>query len=143
MERMADAHRWDVLLAVAVGGALGSLARYGLGVALPHPPGGLAVATLLGNALGCLALGALMTALTHATDPPRLLRPFLGVGVLGGFTTFSTYVLDAVEAARLGHPGIAVVYAAGSVVASLAAVAVGMVVTRAALHHLPARRTSS
>ncbi|MFC4000940.1 fluoride efflux transporter FluC [Prauserella oleivorans] len=139
---MADTHRWDVLLAVAMGGALGSLARYGLGLALPHPPGGLAVATLLGNVLGCLALGALMTALARTTDPPRLLRPFLGVGVLGGFTTFSTYVLDAVEAARLGHAGIAVVYAVGSVVASLVAVAVGMGVTHAALRRSAARRVS-
>ncbi|PXY30835.1 fluoride efflux transporter CrcB [Prauserella flavalba] len=127
---MAATHRADVLLAIAAGGALGSLARYGLGVALPHPPGGFAVSTLLVNVAGCLLIGMLMVVITQTAQPHRLLRPFVGVGLLGGFTTFSTYVLDAIESVRHGRPGIALLYAAGSVVCSLAAVAVGMLVTR-------------
>ncbi|MFD6793881.1 MULTISPECIES: fluoride efflux transporter FluC [Prauserella salsuginis group] len=120
---MTGTRHWDVLPAVAAGGALGSLARYGLGVALPSPAG---VATLLGNVAGCLALGALMAVLTRRPAPPRLLRPFLGVGVLGGFTTFSTYVLDALSTARDGHLVAAFAYAAGSVLASVLAVVAGI-----------------
>ncbi|GAA1225502.1 CrcB family protein [Prauserella halophila] len=120
---MTGIRRWDVLLAVAAGGALGSLARYGLGAALPSPAG---VATLLGNVAGCLALGALMAVLTRQAPQPRLLRPFLGVGVLGGFTTFSTYVLDALSTAYDGHLVTAFAYAAGSVLASLLAVVAGI-----------------
>lgn len=124
---MIGTGRWDVLLAVAAGGALGSLARYELGTALPSPTG---AATLLGNVAGCLALGALMAVLARKPAQPRLLRPFLGVGVCGGFTTFSTYVLDALSTACDGYLAAAFAYAAGSVLASLLAVAAGVAGTR-------------
>lgn len=124
---MTDTHRWDVLAAVAAGGALGSLARYGLGTLLPSPAG---VATLIGNVAGCLALGALMAVLTRRPDPPRLLRPFQGVGVLGGFTTFSTYVLDALSTVSDGRLVAGFAYAAGSVLASLLAVVAGIAAVR-------------
>lgn len=127
---MTEAYRWDVLLAVAAGGGLGSLARYGLGTVLPSPAG---AATLLGNVTGCLALGALTAFLTRRPRAPRLLRPFLGVGVLGGFTTFSTYVLDALTTAYDGRAPAAFAYAAGSVFASLLAVAAGIACVRFAL----------
>jgi CrcB protein len=121
--------RWDVLLAIGAGGALGSLARYGLSVALPHARGDFAVATLLTNVLGCLLIGVLMAVLTPTTHP--LLRPFLGVGVLGGFTTFSTFVTDTLEAATTGRLLASAAYALASVVLGLAAVAAGLTVTHA------------
>ncbi len=121
-------HRGDVLLAVAAGGALGSLTRYGLAELLPHPPGGFAVATLVTNVLGCLGLGTLMAFVEHG-GPSRLVRPFLGVGFLGGFTTVSTFALDTVEAVLRGHVGVAVAYVGGSLAASLPAVAAGFVGT--------------
>ncbi|OLT43084.1 chromosome condensation protein CrcB [Saccharomonospora sp. CUA-673] len=126
---MTRTRHWDVLLAVAAGGALGSLARYGLGLALPSPAG---VATVLANVAGCLALGALMAILSLRARSPRLLRPFLGVGVLGGFTTFSTYVLDTLSAADGGRLVASFAYAAGSVFASLLAVVVGICLARLA-----------
>lgn len=130
---MRRAGHWDVLLVIAVGGALGSLARYGLAVALPHPPGDLALSTLLANVLGCLLIGVLMVVISQLAQPHRLLRPFLGIGVLGGFTTFSTYVVDAMYSVLQGRPGLAIGYAVGSVLASLFAVAAGMLVTRAVI----------
>lgn len=125
--------RWDVPLAVAAGGAIGSLARYGLAVALPTPPGGFPWATLLANVCGCLLIGALMAALTEAGRPHRLLRPFVGIGVLGGFTTLSTYVVEVIDAGAAGAPGVAVLYGLGTVVTALLAVVAGLVLTRAAL----------
>ncbi|MBK1788792.1 fluoride efflux transporter FluC [Prauserella cavernicola] len=140
---MPGTHRIDVLLAVAAGGALGSLARYGLAVALPHPPGGFAVATLLANVAGCLLIGVLMAVLLRARRPHRLLRPFFGVGMLGGFTTFSTYVLDAVESVQLGRPAIALLYATISVLVSLAAVAAGWSAAHALLRRRVLTRSAS
>ncbi|NIJ12649.1 CrcB protein [Saccharomonospora amisosensis] len=130
---MRRAGQWDVLLVIAAGGALGSLARYGLTVALPHPRGGLALSTLLANVLGCLLIGVLMVVISQLAQPHRLLRPFLGIGLLGGFTTFSTYVVDAMRSVLEGRPGLAIGYAVGSVLASLVAVAAGMLVTRAVI----------
>jgi CrcB protein len=125
------ATRWDVLLAIGVGGALGSLARYGLSVAVPHARGDFALATLLTNVLGCLLIGALMAILTTTARPHPLLRPFLGVGVLGGFTTFSTFVTDTLDAATTGRILGSLLYLVASVALCLAAVTAGLTATRA------------
>lgn len=85
---------------VAVGGALGASARYGAGLLLPTPEGAFPWTTFTVNVVGCALLGGLMVLLTErptewSTAPPHpLLRPFLGTGFCGGFTTFSTYALD-------------------------------------------------
>jgi len=120
-----------VLLAIFAGGALGSLARYGLSVALPHERGEFAVSTLLTNVLGCLLIGVLMALLTTTARPHHLLRPFLGVGVLGGFTTFSTFVADTLDATGTGRILGALAYLAASVVLGLVAVTAGLAATRA------------
>ncbi|OXM52827.1 chromosome condensation protein CrcB [Amycolatopsis thailandensis] len=132
---MADAasfarSRWDVLAAVGVGGALGSLARYGLSVALPHSRGQFALSTFATNVSGCLLIGILMAALTATADPHRLLRPFLGVGILGGYTTFSTYATDTLDLVTNGRPFTGLAYAFGTVVAALVAVYAGHEITR-------------
>ncbi|WP_091308305.1 fluoride efflux transporter FluC [Amycolatopsis tolypomycina] len=129
---MISVPRWDVLAAIGAGGALGSLARYGLSLAIPHARGEFAVATLLTNVLGCLLIGVLMAILTTAAHPHHLLRPFLGVGILGGFTTFSTFVTDTLDAATTGRLAGSLAYAAASVGLCLAAVAAGLAATRAA-----------
>lgn len=120
-----------VVSAVAVGGALGAEARYGLATALPHTPGAWPWSTLLANVSGCLLIGVLMVLVTerHAAHP--LVRPLLGVGVLGGYTTFSTYAVDAVTTVEADRPGLALLYVAVTPLLALAATAVGIAVTRA------------
>ncbi|SCL52173.1 camphor resistance protein CrcB [Micromonospora eburnea] len=122
------AHPGTVLGVIAAGGVLGALARAGLQTAFPHPPTGFPWATFGVNVVGCLLIGALMAVLTARPAGP-LLRPFLGVGVLGGFTTFSTYVVDAQRAVTAGAPGTALAYLAATLVGALLAVWTGDAVT--------------
>ncbi|MFF4874563.1 fluoride efflux transporter FluC [Micromonospora sp. NPDC000668] len=127
------AHRAAVLGAIAAGGVLGTLARAGLQAAFPHHPGGFAWATFGINVGGCLLIGVLMAVLGHLGGGPPLARPFLGVGVLGGFTTFSTYAMDIHQAVAAGAPQIALAYLAATLVGALAAVWVGDALTAATL----------
>lgn len=123
--------RAGVVLAVAAGGAIGSVARYGLSVALPHAPGQFPLATLLINVSGCLLIGMLMATISASANPHRLLRPFLGVGVLGGFTTLSTYAVEVLETDAVW---LAVLYSVSTVLLALTATTVGLVVTRALIN---------
>ncbi len=118
------------MAAIAAGGALGASARYGVGVALPHPPDRLPWATLLVNVSGCLLIGALMVLIVEVWVAHRLVRPFLGVGVLGGYTTFSTYTVEAQQLLQAGRPGLALAYLAITIVAALLAVQAGVTLTR-------------
>lgn len=123
------AHPTAVLGAIAVGGVLGALARAGAQAAVGHRPGGFPWATFAVNVSGCLLIGALMVLLTRVWGGRPLLRPFLGVGVLGGFTTFSAYVVDVRTALLAGAVPTALGYLVGTLVAGLLAVAVGEAVT--------------
>jgi fluoride exporter len=123
-----------VVAVVAAGGALGSLARWGLGQLLAPRPGGppgFPWATFTANVTGCLLLGALSVFLAERRPTSRLLRLFIGVGVLGGFTTFSTLMLETRSLLTAGRPGLALGYVATSVLAGLAAVVAGMRLMRA------------
>jgi fluoride exporter len=124
---------WAVLGAISVGGALGALARYGIAYALPSGPTGFPWATFLINVSGCLLIGALMVLVTDVWGGRRLIRPFLGVGVLGGYTTFSTYVVDIQRLVNAGAPATALGYLAATLLAALAAVYAGATVTRLAI----------
>ncbi|MEU8125561.1 CrcB family protein [Spirillospora sp. NPDC049024] len=121
---------WAVLGAIAAGGALGALARYGLGSAFPHRVGEFPWAVFWVNVSGCLLIGVLMVLVTETWQAHRLVRPFLGVGVLGGFTTFSTYIVDVQEMVGRGAPLVGLAYLAGTLAAALAAVCAGVRVTR-------------
>ncbi|MGV8966314.1 MAG: fluoride efflux transporter CrcB [Cellulomonas sp.] len=122
---------WDVTVAIALGGALGAVARYGVSTAWPHAPNSLPWSTFAVDVVGCFLIGVLMVFLTEvAGRPHHLVRPFLGVGILGGFTTFSSY---AVEVQRLlidGHPQVALLYLFGTLGAALVAVQLGIVAAR-------------
>jgi CrcB protein len=107
-----------VLAAVASGGALGALARYGISVAWPHDPGTFPWSTWTINVTGCFLIGVLMAVTSH-----RLLRPFLATGVLGGFTTFSTWAVDVQRAPA----GVALLNLAATLIGALLAVWVGSV----------------
>ena len=123
----------DVLAVIAVGGALGSLARWGLSQLFPHDGSGFPWATFDANVSGCLLLGVLMALIADVLPPSRYLRPFLGVGVLGGYTTFSTYLLDVRNLLASGAAGTAAGYLVGSLLAGTAAVWVGISAVRAFL----------
>jgi CrcB protein len=127
------ARNWDpaVLGAIAAGGVLGAEARYGLSVLMPHEPGHWPMATWLINVSGCFLIGILMFAITELTSPHRLVRPFLGVGVLGGYTTFSTSMVDVQQMALAGHEGAALGYLLATLVAAVAAAFAGVTFTRA------------
>lgn len=123
---------WDIGLAIAAGGAVGAVARYGLSIALPTPVEGFPWATFATNVSGCLLIGVLMVILIDVLwHPHRLARPFLGVGVLGGFTTFSTYTVETQQLIVGGAPGLGFAYLFGTLAAALAAVQVAMMITRA------------
>ena len=116
------------LLLVAMGGALGAVARYGVGLGaarlfgVAFPWGTLAV-----NIVGGLAMGLLAARVGPEQEALRLA---LGVGVLGGFTTFSAFSLETVRLME-HQPGLAMLYVAASVVLSVGACWLGLSIGRA------------
>jgi CrcB protein len=109
----------------ALGGALGALARWGVAELLPRSPAGWPWATLLVNLIGCFLLGVLAAVLAERLPDATWPRPFLAVGVLGGFTTYSTFAVELVDLVRAGAAVAAAGYLLASVVGGLLAVAAG------------------
>jgi CrcB protein len=126
---------------IAVGGALGSLARWWLAVLVPHTAAQFPLSTFLANVAGSFLLGVLMVFVLEVWPPTRYARPFWGVGVMGGFTTFSTFILDANALATSGAAVLAFVYTLMTVVVVLVAVATGVVASRAGTRAWQRRRT--
>lgn len=124
-------HPVTVLGAIALGGVIGALARYGVGALLPHGTGAWAWSTFLINVSGCLLLGVLMAVIEHHVPDQKLLRPFAGVGILGGYTTFSTATVDVVQMLSAHQPLPALGYLCATAVGALVAVAIGFGVTDA------------
>jgi CrcB protein len=123
------------LLLVAAGGALGSVCRYLLGVRLFKAFGpGLPYGTFAANLIGGLLMGVLVgvLALRGGGDQERW-RLLLGVGVLGGFTTFSSFSLEAALMIERRTYGLAAAYSLASVVLSISALFLGLLLTRKAL----------
>ena len=120
-----------VLGAIAAGGALGAVARYAVTVALPHGPGDFPLSTFLIDVSGCLLIGALVVVLTEIMGRPhQLARPFFGVGLLGGYTTFSAYTAEALALLDGGAASSALAYLFGTLLAAVLAVQIGVVATR-------------
>ncbi|MDI2031148.1 CrcB family protein [Saccharopolyspora sp. TS4A08] len=126
-------HPAAVLIAIAAGGALGALARHGLTTAFPTASGAVPWATLCINAGGCALIGVLMVLISDVWPGQRLLRPFIGVGFLSGYTTFSTYVVEIQRAIAVGAPHVALIYMALTVVVAMVAVLTGTILMRALL----------
>jgi fluoride exporter len=122
--------QWPVVAVVAVGGAVGASARYGAGLRWPGEEGGFPWTTFWVNVTGCFVIGVLMVLVTEVWTPHRLVRPFFGTGVLGGFTTFSTYAVDLQRLLDAGRPRTALAYLAATLVAALAAVWLAATLTR-------------
>ena len=121
-----------VLGAIGAGGALGAVARYSVSVALPHGPGEFPLSTFVIDVSGCLLIGALVVVLTEVMGRPhQLARPFFGVGLLGGYTTFSAYTTEALALLDDGATSTALTYLFGTLLAAVLAVQTGVVATRA------------
>ncbi|WP_405762153.1 fluoride efflux transporter FluC [Streptomyces sp. NBC_00045] len=123
-----------VLAAIAVGGALGASARYGAALLWPAGSAAFPWTTFWTNVIGCALIGVLMVLISEGgrSAPHPLVRPFVGVGVLGGFTTFSTYAVDFSRLLDAGEAVTALAYAGLTVVGALGAVWAGASVTRLA-----------
>ncbi|MFJ9693656.1 fluoride efflux transporter CrcB [Kitasatospora sp. NPDC101183] len=124
---------------IALGGAIGALARYGAGLLWAAAPEAFPWTTLLVNVVGCAVIGVFLVLITEGRPAHPLLRPFFGTGVLGGFTTFSTYAVDIrrlLEAGRLG-PGLA--YLGLTLLGALGAVWAAAALTRRWLNRGGAR----
>jgi CrcB protein len=119
----------QTMFIVALGGALGSSARYLVNVTTPRLLGhGFPYATMVVNILGSFLMGALVVVLAQKSG--TRFAPFLMTGVLGGFTTFSAFSLDAAKLYEAGQITAAAGYVIGSVAIGLAALFAGMAFAR-------------
>lgn len=121
--------RRGVVAAMAIGGALGAATRWGVEQALPYDAGRFPWATAITNVLGCFLIGVLMVLVIERIPDRPLVRPFLGTGFLGGFTTFSTYAVDTRTLLAHDHLAAAAAYSVGSLVLGLLAVVVALRLT--------------
>ena len=130
-------HAWrtqaPIVAVVALGGAVGATARYAWALWWPAQPGGFPWATFWTNVVGCAVIGVFMVVITDVWAAHRLVRPFFGTGVLGGFTTFSTYAVDIQKLVDSGHPRTGLAYLAATLVAALTAVWLAVVTARRVL----------
>lgn len=116
---------------VALGGAAGALARYLLGTAIMNRfAGRFPLGTVIINISGSFLIGILMTVLSKPIESHLNLRLALVVGVLGGYTTFSSFEWETAALAREGFPGIALLNVIGSVVAGYVAVWLGIALAK-------------
>lgn len=122
-------------LYVAAGGAVGAAGRYQLGRAVTHtlgPNTGFPWATLTANVVGSLAMGLLVGWLARSGQGSDSLRLLIGVGLLGGFTTFSAFSLEMILLIERGAYSLSFAYALVSVAAGLIALYIGLIAMRGA-----------
>ncbi len=118
------------IMAIALGGSLGTLLRYAVERALAPPPLGFPWPTLVANVAGSLLLGLAVTLVVERWPPTRFVRPFAAIGFCGGFTTFSTMMVEVDQLGRHGRVGPAALYVAVSLGAGLAAAVLGIGLAR-------------
>ncbi|MER7900223.1 fluoride efflux transporter CrcB [Streptomyces sp. NPDC096046] len=122
-----------VLAVVSLGGGVGAAARYAASLLWPPPPDGFPWWTLCVNIAGCAVIGVFMVVVTEIRTAHPLVRPFFGTGVLGGFTTFSTYAVDVRTLIDGGRVGIGLAYLTATPLAALTAVWLAAGATRRVL----------
>ena len=114
-------------IAIALGGALGSWLRYAIATEVTDRAGVIGAGTFAVNVVGALVLGLVFGVIeVRFPDTPRWLGSGISLGVLGGFTTFSSFALDAFRQVEDGRPGLAIAYVAGTVALGLTAAFVGV-----------------
>jgi fluoride exporter len=121
------------MVAIAAGGSLGTLARYGVDRAIAPPPLGFPWSTFTVNVAGSFILGVVVVLVAERWPPGRFVRPFAAIGFCGGFTTFSTMVVDAAQLGRHGRAGLAAGYLVASLAGGVLAAAAGMGAARGRL----------
>jgi CrcB protein len=122
---------WTVIAAVACGGAVGSVGRYLTGVLMGRLLGsGFPWGTLTVNIVGAFLMGVLIEALALRFSVSQEFRAFAAVGVLGGFTTFSSFALDAAVLFQRGQMMISFLYVSGTLVAGLSALYLAIFLVR-------------
>ena len=121
---------WATAAVIAVGGFIGGLARYGMGLAWPTPSGGFPWAIWTVNTIGALILGLLLVLVLEVLPPTRYVRALVGTGFCGALTTFSSVATGADQLVAHGHAALAGGYVAGSLAAGLAAGSFGMTIGR-------------
>ncbi|MFD9321367.1 fluoride efflux transporter FluC [Streptomyces sp. NPDC060053] len=119
-----------VVAVVAVGGGVGAAVRYAASLWWPTQTGGFPWTTFWVNVVGCAVIGVFLVVVTEAVTTHRLVRPFFGTGVLGGFTTFSTYAVDIRTLFGEDRPGTALVYLAATPCTALLVVGLAATATR-------------
>ncbi len=120
-----------MLAAIAAGGALGAPARYGVGQLIRTSADQIPWATFVTNVTGSFALAIILVLVFERFPPSSYLRPFVATGFLGAFTTYSTFAVETDLLVRDGHVGLALGYAAASLMAGCVAVWVGIWCARA------------
>lgn len=121
------------MAAIALGGALGTAARYGIERAAVPAPLGFPWATWTVNVLGSFVLGVVVTLVVERWPRDRYLRPLVAVGFCGGFTTFSTLAVEVDQRIQHGRGALAAVYLVATLVAGLVAAFAGITVSRGRL----------
>ena len=116
----------ELLLVIALGGALGAIARYEIVKAVPVAASGMPWGTFLVNQTGAFVLGLFLTVLTASGARAALLRAFFAVGVLGAYMTFSTLAMETVLLIKNDHAALGVVYLVSTVVTGLAVALLGV-----------------
>ena len=122
----------SILLVIVIGGGLGTLARYGVSRVIHVSEDTFPWATFTVNLAGAFVLGLFLTLLLERFPPTRLPRPFVAIGFLGGFTTFSTMAVETVTLCKDGHPVLGISYLLASVGFGLTACYLGIVLARLA-----------
>lgn len=144
-DEVVGARLGGVLAVIALGGALGALGRYALQELWPSAGGTrFAWGTFTANVTGSALIAVLMVLVSERRTPVSpWVRPFLGVGALGGFTSYSAYALDGTGLADSGETGTAVAYLAGTLLTALTAVTLAAWLTRWAVRRAHRRTPGS
>jgi CrcB protein len=133
-DSVAPRREWTTIAAIGLGGALGAVARDEVGLAWPVVAGTFPWTTLAINLAGSIALGIVLTAFSAGTSRAARVRAFAAVGFCGGFTTFSTWMVEVVLLGRGGDVALGAAYSLTSIGLGVVAVALGAVATQRVLH---------
>jgi fluoride exporter len=132
---------FDVLAAIAAGGAIGAVARWAFGETFPVHWQQFPWSTFVENVTGAFLLGLVVTLILNLRSKSRLLQPFLGIGVLGSFTTFSNLSSEILQLVTMDLAPLAILYMSSSILCGLVAATFGILLGRAICqkHHIRSR----